>query len=277
MASASGYSWETVFSNVAYSGVSNGVTGDGSRAAPSWPGRRGARASADRSVPAARSSATKTAWAWAGVSTPAWCAPWNGTVTRPTGTTGGAGGAHASGKQRLVGVNIAHPHHHMVIHQHGFDWRGFAPAGGKQHLAVKIIRQGLRPQFHQERMQFNRAQAVQDGAKAARVAVAQTVLAQQQIHMVVALGRGVGRQMAQAAGHAQMDDQRGAVVQLDQQVFGAARHLAHAAASQALGQLGVDWPAQARLAQHRAGEDAAGEQGGDAAPGGFHFWQFRHV
>ena len=93
----------------------------------------------------------------------------------------------------------------------------------------------------------------------------------------VALGRGVGRQMAQAAGHAQMDDQRGAVVQLDQQVFGAARHLAHAAASQALGQLGVDWPAQARLAQHRAGEDAAGEQGGDAAPGGFHFWQFRHV
>ena len=67
--------------------------------------------------------------------------------------------------------------------------------------------------------------------------------------------------MAQAAGHAQMDDQRGAVVQLDQQVFGAARHLAHAAASQALSQLGVDWPAQARLAQHRAGEGVAGEQG----------------
>ena len=79
--------------------------------------------------------------------------------------------------------------------------------------------------------------------------------------------------MAQAAGHAQMDDQRGAVVQLDQQVFGARATLAHAAASQALGQLGVDWPAQARLAQHRAGEGAAGEQGGDAAPGGFHFWR----
>ncbi len=181
---------------------------------------------------------------------------------------GGAGGAHASGKQRLVGVNIAHPHHHMVIHQHGFDWRGFATAGGKQHLAVKVIRQGLRPQFHQEWMQFNRAGAVQDGAKATRVAVAQAVLAQQQIHMVVALGRGVGRQMAQAAGHAQVH-QQGVLSEAGQQVFGPAIQGLQGLALQTL-QVLRHGPAQARLSD-LDGLYGTVQQGQQAAAGGFDF------
>ena len=55
------------------------------RRAASSVSRRSIRSMRTRSASSRRSRARKTAWAWAGVSTPAWRGPWNGTVSVPTG------------------------------------------------------------------------------------------------------------------------------------------------------------------------------------------------
>lgn len=98
----------------------------------------------------------------------------------------------AGQEQRLVGVDIAHAHHHVVVHDHQLDGAA-APARGRvQRLAVEGVGQRFRPQRRQQRVRLGRAGLPQQRAEAARVAQAQAPSAvQQQVHVIVALRRRV--------------------------------------------------------------------------------------
>jgi hypothetical protein len=91
-----------------------------------------------------------------------------------------------------------------------------------------------------------------------------------EVEMVMLFRRDAGRQHAQVAGHAEVDDQR-AVLEMDQQVLAAAPSAATCA--------------RPAVAVARAGRASAGRRGAaprharyglrvrrDAAPGDFNFW-----
>jgi len=112
----------------------------------------------------------------------------------------------------------------------------------------------------------------QESAKAAWIAIAQNAsVLENQIDMFVLLhGLRLG-QHSQAAGHAQMHDQR-AVCEVEQQIFGAARESAQFVALQPFGQIGRNRPAQIGCAHDDLRDGGVGQMGGDAAAGGFDFW-----
>ena len=71
--------------------------------------------------------------------------------------------------------------------------------------------------------------------------------------MVVRFQRRRGIEHAQAAGHAEMQDQA-AGVEIDDEVLGAPADIADALAGNRRGEPRIDTPAQARLAEHERGD-----------------------
>src|SRR5258708_38812594 len=93
--------------------------------------------------------------------------------------------------------------------------------------------------------------------------------------MVVQWGRGVRAKDAQASRHPEMHDER-ALVEADQQIFGAPLDGAHALIGDGRLEIGVDRPAQAALPDHDHRDAPADEGGRDTAAGRFYFRQFGH-
>ena len=89
--------------------------------------------------------------------------------------------------------------------------------------------------------------------------------------------RRVGRQHAQAAGHAEVQDQGGAGVEREQQVLRPSRRTLDAGAGDARGQVGGDGPAQPRFVHLQRHDLLARDVGLDAAPGGLDFGKLRHA
>ncbi len=117
----------------------------------------------------------------------------------------------------------------------------------------------------------------QHGAEAARVAQAhQLAVGQHEVEVVVFLGRGGVREDAQAAAHAQVQDER-AVVELDEQVFRAALQAMDGLAAQEFGQVFGNGPAQAGVADDDVADGLMQQVRRDAAQRGLDFWQFGHM
>jgi len=93
--------------------------------------------------------------------------------------------------------------------------------------------------------------------------------------VVVRLRWRAGGQDAQAAGHAQVEDQ-GAVAEAQQKVLGAPLHRVEPMAPQDRIQIVWHRPAQPWLAHRHAADALAAERRFDAAAGGFDLGQFGH-
>ncbi len=93
---------------------------------------------------------------------------------------------------------------------------------------------------------------------------------EQQVVVIVRQQRRGRVEHAQAAGHAEMQDQA-AVVQVDDQVLGAATDVADALAGDSRRQPCVDAPAQAGLAEHERGDLPPADDAAYAAARGLDF------
>ena len=93
--------------------------------------------------------------------------------------------------------------------------------------------------------------------------------------MFSCVGGVAGGKYAQAAGHAEVDEQD-ALGKMDEQVFGAPCAAQDGFAVEGAVQIGRDGVAQFRLADGGADDRFAGDVGRDAAQGGFDFGQFGH-
>ena len=94
----------------------------------------------------------------------------------------------------------------MAIHQDRFNRAGTFAQVRVQPFAIKSIFQWLHPQNPDQRMRLDGLGIVvpEQGAKAARVAQAQDLLPESDVHMVMCLHRRIGGYDAQATRHAQM-------------------------------------------------------------------------
>ncbi len=113
-------------------------------------------------------------------------------------------------------------------------------------------------------------------AEAPRIGVAQGLTGLQQDVDVLMLGRGRCRiHQTQAAGHAEMDDQR-AALGADQQVLGAPLDGLDALAGQTHVEIFRNRPAQAPVTHQHAADALADQMRLDATAGGFDFGKFGH-
>ena len=98
-------------------------------------------------------------------------------------------------------------------------------------------------------MLFYRARAPVQAAKAARIVETQALARiEHEVVVVVQQSRRTRRHHAQAAGHAEVGDERTAV-EIDQEVLGTATHVVNVLADKFAHEPRLDRPAQARLAQ----------------------------
>jgi hypothetical protein len=111
----------------------------------------------------------------------------------------------------------------------------------------------------------------QHRTEAARVAQPhQRAVSQRQIEVVVLFRRRAARQDAQAAGHAEMQDQC-AAIEDNQQIFAAPLQRADSLPAHQFGQVFRDRPAQPGIADNGIRNSYSGEMRGEAAPGDFYF------
>ena len=91
--------------------------------------------------------------------------------------------------------------------------------------------------------------------------------------MIMVSGRGKGGAEAQAAGHAQMQQQH-ATIQIDQEVFAAPSDAGDGLPDQCR-RIDAERPAQGLSHAYRL-DAGAGDALGEPQPRDFYFWQFRH-
>ena len=135
-----------------------------------------------------------------------------------------------------------------------------------QPFAIEHLFQRLHAKYTDERVIVNRGGVIvpEQCAKAAWVTQAQHFVAEFDIHMVVRLRWGADRYDAQAARHPQMQNQRGGLitgqmVNVEQEVFGAAADARQPGASQRLGQVARQWVTQLGRSGDRARDHAPGQ------------------
>src|SRR5690606_19341475 len=188
---------------------------------------------------------------------------------------GGTTRIDAGSEQRFAGVDVADAHHHGVVHDERLD-RHAAPARqAEQSIAVELVTERLRPEAGEQRM-IERIGTPEQRPEAAWVGVAQGhARLQQDIDVLVLFRRKLAIHQPQAAGHAQMRDQR-TRLRLDQQVLGAPLDRLDTLAGQAHVQVFRNRPAQAPLTHDHTADTLADEMRLDTAAGGFDFGKFRH-
>ena len=193
---------------------------------------------------------------------------------------GGSHGGNAGLKQAFVGINIAHAHHHGVVHQRKLGRALLFAQLFVKIIGIKLRRERLGAERGEQRVVLGCAGKPQYGTEAARVVQAQHgAVGKHDIHMVVFVGRGnagiAGGKNAQAARHAQVN-QHNAGGKTNQQIFGTARAFEHRLACQGVCQIIGNAPAQLGLANNGIGNGLAVDVRADAAQGGFDFGQFGH-
>ncbi len=191
-------------------------------------------------------------------------------VARLGDAPGGLARIDAGGEQRFAGVDVADPDHHRVVHDERLDRHAPPARQLEQTLAGESVGQRFRAEVAQQ-LVFQWRQAPEHGAEAPRIGVAQGhARGQLDVDVLVATGRGAALHQPQAAGHAQVADQRTGLG-AQQQVLGAALDADDALSGQAHVQVFGNRPAQAPLAHDHALDALAFEVGGDAPAGGFDF------
>jgi hypothetical protein len=117
---------------------------------------------------------------------------------------------------------LAHSDHHVSVHQERFDRDASTLCARTQVGAVERRVERFRAEFAQQRMEERVAPGPQQRPKATRVAQTQAgAVIQHEIEVVVETGWRVGRDHAQAARHAEVE-QRRAGRRAQQQVLGPA-------------------------------------------------------
>ncbi|MNF63544.1 hypothetical protein D3C84_452500 [compost metagenome] len=177
---------------------------------------------------------------------------------------------NAGGIERLVGVDVAHPDHHLVVHQELLDG-GAAPLGSPpQIVGAEGVGERLRPQLGEQGVRLGGFSGPQQGAETARIVEPQQLaVGELDVHVIVLLGRGADVQHPQAAGHAKVQD-GGAKIGLQQQVLGAAADPVDDEIHQLL-DLARHGPAQPAIPDHHSGHLDAGEPGRDPLAADFDF------
>ena len=112
-------------------------------------------------------------------------------------------------------------------------------------------------------------------AEAARVGEPELARAEDEIGMIVTARRRVALDEAQAARHAEMDQQM-AASEFEEQIFAASLHGGEPAPDEPLGEAGGHGVTQTRRSQHGTFEQTSDEMLFDPAPGDFDFREFRH-
>ena len=141
----------------------------------------------------------------------------------------------------------------------------------------ELFAERLRAQIDQQGVLLWVVGGVQPRAEAARVAVAQTqATAQVQLDVIVLAVRRGWIIQAQAARHAEVYDQRCAVIQSQQKIFRAPLDGGHAPAGDFFLKACGNRPAQAALPHDGALNTAADEVGSYTAASGFNFGQLGH-
>ena len=155
------------------------------------------------------------------------------------------------------------------------DGRGAAFEPGLEQGGGEAFAEGFRPQLAEQGVGAGLALDEQKGAEAARIVQAHLQAAVElQRHVVMGAEGGGGIRHAQAAGHAQVQEQ-GAGGGGEEQVLAAPAAGQHGVAGHALNLL-RHGPAQAGVAHDHALDGAADEVGADAAQGGFDFRKLGH-
>ena len=182
----------------------------------------------------------------------------------------------AGAEQGFGGVDVADAHDDALIHQEVFDRCAAACGSTHQIRGVKLVVERLGAEMGEQLMGLAGGLPEQ-GAESAWIGKAQHgAILQMDIDVIVRARRGVLRQHAQAAGHAQMHDGATALG-IEQQIFGAAAGSLDALAGQYLGDFRRNGPAQVGATQGDIGDASPDDVRCDAASGGFHFGQFRHT
>lgn len=194
---------------------------------------------------------------------------------------GGAQRRDAGVEQAFGRVDVADADDQVTVHQQGLD-RCFAPAGQCiQPLAVEGRIQRFDAQHGEQRVTLDLRPLVPEHApEAAGVAQTQDGVREQQVEMVVLSCRRTGRDQAQAARHAEVEDQPAAPLaagKIEQQVLAAPHDGFQRQAREALRQSGRNFRAQAGRAHHRAKCRLAGQMGEQAQAADFDFGEFGHL
>lgn len=124
-------------------------------------------------------------------------------------------------------------------------------------------------------MSIRRPFVPQNGTEAPGIAQPQRIAPELQIHMIVFLGFKVGLDDAQAAGHAQVQDQP-TRAEADQDVFPPAKYLCRAFPRNPGSKILRHEPAQPPLPYDRSRQNVIADEWFDAAAGNFYFGKFRH-
>ena len=126
----------------------------------------------------------------------------------------------AGAKQALARVDVADADDAPPVQQELLDRRAMLSGERIKARRVERARQRLDAEVREQRMRVHGILRPQDGAEAPRIAQPQHAVAEHEIEVIVLLRRRARCQHAQAAGHAQMQDQM-AVAAIDQQVLAA--------------------------------------------------------
>jgi hypothetical protein len=112
-------------------------------------------------------------------------------------------------------------------------------------------------------------------SESARIVEGEAMAGCREDHMVMAV-KGIGVE-AEAAGHAEVEEERIPPVGGDEAIFGAAGDPGDGRALETLPEVGGDRPAKVRAARFDRGQPLAFEERREAAHDGFDFGEFGHV
>ena len=184
--------------------------------------------------------------------------------------------ADARFEQRLADVDVAEARNAAAIEKQRLYGRQAALHRIGKRRPREVATERLRSASGNERV---RAEAVGgryvERSEASRIVQGDAALGGFEQHMVVR--RVLRRVEAQAAGHAEVEDDAVAAVGVDQPIFGAATDRCDARALQTLAEIGRDRPAQIGAAHLHAGQPFALYERRDAAHRGFDLGKFGHV
>ena len=189
----------------------------------------------------------------------------------------------AGAPERLADVDVAEARDHALVEEHGLD-RGDAAGEARGEVAgVEAVAERLGAEAGEQAVGLERGGRPEvDGAEAAGVVQRDPGAAVEvEDQVVVLLGRRVrvvegadlGAGDQDAAGHAEVDDQRLAAVEGGEQVLRAAAERLDPRALQPLGQPVGERPAQVGAAHVGAGDDVADEHGLEAPAHGLDLGQ----
>ena len=167
----------------------------------------------------------------------------------------------------------------MAVHQQRLD-RCTTPAGdGEQPVTGEFVTKRLDTEPGEQRRQRRRVRLPEHDTEAARVGKPEDGVGEDDVDVIVAAGRRSGRHEAQAARHAEVDDQGtvlAATATVQQQILATPAHGGDTLAGQRVNKPGRQRQAQAGGADDSAANDLSLDFGQQPTPTYLDFGQLRH-